>query len=424
MQLRASFTLAVVSAFVATQPLSADWLQFRGPDRAGISSETGITHDWKESPPQLLWQTQGIGAGFAAVSIQGSTLYVTGDLEEGQGVSAINTANGAILWSTVLTDRKPDHGYPGSRCTPTIEGDRLYVVTSDGRIVCLTTDGKVVWQKEFGPEWNGRMMSDWGFSESPLIDGEQVVFTPGAKEAMLVALNKTDGAEIWRSKVPDLGRKGRDGAGYCSMVVSEACGIRQYIQLTGRGLVSFRADNGAFLWNYNPVANNVANIPTPVVSGDFVFTSTAYGAGAALLKLVPDGDGVKAEEVYFLRSNVFQNHHGGFVLVDGYLYAGNGHNAGDPVCIKFDTGEVAWGGRGIESPGDGSASVTYVDGHIIYRYQNGVVALVEATPSEFKLKGSFKPSVVEPPSWAYPVIDNGTLYLRETGHIMAYSLKP
>jgi outer membrane protein assembly factor BamB len=404
--------IALVSSLALAPLASADWLQFRGPDRAGICSETGLLQDWNDQKPKLLWNTEGVGEGFAAVSIKG------------QGVIALNAANGEVLWSTTLTPNKPKHGYPGSRCTPTIDGDRLYVVTSDGRIACLKTDGSVVWQKEFEEEWNGQMMSGWGFSESPLVDGDQVVCTPGAQDAMLVALNKMTGEEIWRTGVPDLGENGRDGAGYCSMVISEACGIRQYVQLTGRGLIGVRADNGAFLWNYNPVANRVANISTPVVSGDYVFASTAYGTGSALVKLTPDGDGVKAEEVYFLKDNVFQNHHGGFVLVDGYIYAGHGHNAGTPICIKLDTGEVAWGGKDIEVPGDGSACVLYVDGNIIYRYQNGVVALVEATPEAYRLKGTFKPVYIDGPSWAYPVVDDGILYLREKGRVMAYSLKP
>ncbi|MEM7392341.1 MAG: PQQ-binding-like beta-propeller repeat protein, partial [Verrucomicrobiota bacterium] len=338
---------------------------------------------------------------------------------------AFSAGDGKVLWSTPLTSKRPKHGYPGSRCTPFVDGDRVYVTTSDGSIACLKAgDGKIVWQKQFKKEWKGRMMSGWGYSESPIVDGDHVICTPGSKEAMFVALDKKTGKEIWRTKLPDdLGGKGKDGAGYSSTVVSHGAGVKQYLQMTGRGVISARASDGKFLWNYNPVANGTANIPNPIPYGDHVFCSTGYGTGSALLKLSKDGAGVKAEQVYWLEAGVLQNHHGGLVKVGDYIYTGHRHNSGYPLCLEAASGKVKWGGD-FRGPGEGSAAVLYVDGHLIFRYQKkGVVALIEATPEEYRLKGTFKPKYVSGPSWSHPVVVNGRLYLREKDKLMCYDIK-
>jgi hypothetical protein len=175
------------------------------------------------------------------------------------------------------------------------------------------------------------------------------------------------------------------------------------------------------LWHYNKVANGVAVIPTPIVQGDNVFVSSGYGAGAALLKLSKSGDGVKADEVYFLDAKDFQNHHGQMVLDNGYIYAGRGHGKGFPVCVEFKTGKIVWG-EGERGPGGGSAAVIFVDGHLIFRYQDGVVALIEATPDRYNLEGTFKPDFTEAPNWAHPVVCDGKLYLRQKGHLMCFDV--
>ncbi|MCH7727993.1 MAG: PQQ-binding-like beta-propeller repeat protein, partial [Planctomycetes bacterium] len=256
------------------------------------------------------------------------------------------------------------------------------------------------------------------------IDGDWLVCTPGAKDAMIVALDKTTGDVVWRSSMPDdLGGRGRDGAGYSSVVISNGAGVKQYIQLTGRGVISVRAKDGRFLWGYNRVANDTANIPTPIVSGDYVFCSSGYGAGAALLELSKDGDDVNASEKYFLSGDTFQNHHGGMILVGDYVYAGVKHNNGFPTCLDLKTGKIVWGGSKLRGPGSGSAAIIYADGHLLFRYQDGVVALIEATSAEYRLKGSFKPVYQKGPSWAHPVIADGRLYLREQNQLMCYDVK-
>ena len=183
-----------------------------------------------------------------------------------------------------------------------------------------------------------------------------------------------------------------------------------------------RASDGKHLWSYNRIANGVADIPTPIVRGDYVFGSTGYReGGSALLKLSRQGDGVDAVEQYYRAGNDLQNHHGGMVLIGDHLYFGHGHNNGFPVCVDLISGDVKWGGK-IRGAGNGSAAVTAVDGHLIFRYQSGEVALVEATPTEYKLEGSFKPVFQERESWAQPVVCAGKLYLREQNTLMCYDL--
>jgi hypothetical protein len=222
--------------------------------------------------------------------------------------------------------------------------------------------------------------------------------------------------------LPDVGAAGRDGAGYSSIVISNAGGVKQYVTLVGRGVIGVRAQDGKFLWAYNRIANTTANIPTPIVTGDYVFCASGYGTGAALLHLKRQGDGFQVEEKYFHPGKVMQNHHGGMVLVGQHVYFGSGHNNGLPMCVELASGEVAWGGR-ERGPGNGSAAITYADGHLVFRYQSGEVALIEATPVAFRLKGFFKPQHVEGPSWAHPVVIGGKLYLREQDVLMCYDVK-
>jgi outer membrane protein assembly factor BamB len=403
---------------------TGEWLQWRGPGRENKSTDKGLLQSWEAKPPKLQWMSEGLGEGYASVSLDADRIYTTGNNSDGQAVVALNKADGKVAWSKTLTNEPPKHGYEGSRCTPTIDGDRLYVVTSNGLIVCLKAEnGDIVWQKDFKKDFDGKMMSGWGFSESPLVDGEWVLCTPGGQNAMIVALNKMTGDVIWRSAMPEIGDRGKDGAGYSSIVISNAAGVKQYVQLVGRGTIGVRASDGKFLWGYNQIANPTANIPTPIVEGDFVFTSTGYNdGGSALLKIAKDGEGMKAEEVYYHPAKTLQNHHGGMVLHDGHVYFGAKHNNGFPVCVNLKSGETVWG-NDTRGPGNGSAAIVFADGNIVFRYQSGEVALIEATPEGYKLKGSFKPEYVgKNPCWAQPVVTGGKLYLRDQDKLMCYDV--
>lgn len=406
----------------ASSVVAEDWPQWRGLNRDGKATIENFNDDWTANPPKLLWTGDGLGQGYSSVSVADGVIYTTGNFDDGQSVIALSEDGGKELWRTPITESSPKHSYEGARCTPTVDGEHLYVVASSGKIACLTREkGDVVWSKDFKQEWGGRMMSGWGFSESPLVDGELVLCTPGGPDATIVALNKTTGDLVWKSAVPDSVGRGKGGAGYSSIVISHGAGVKQYVQLVGKGVIGVRASDGEFLWGYGKVANGTANIPTPIIDGDYVFSSSGYGTGAALLKLSAEGDGVKAKEIYFLTADVFQNHHGGMILDDGYVYAGHGHNNGFPICLELETGKVAWGGK-IRGAGGKSATIVFVNDHIIYRYQTGEVALVKATSEDYELKGSFRPEVVKEPSWAHPVVANGKLYLREQDSLMCYDL--
>lgn len=401
---------------------SPEWPQWRGPRRDGLSADKGLLKSW-DAAPKLAWKATGLGEGYASISIADGRIFTMGDRDGDQYVIALSLADeGKELWATKIGKGGGGAGYPGPRCTPTIDGEMLYAIGIHGALVCLKVDsGDVVWQRDLKKDFDGKMMSGWGYSESPLIDGEKLVCTPGGKDTALVALDKSNGEAIWKAKAADLGPAGGDGAGYSSIVISNGGGVKQYVQVMGRGLVSFRADDGELLWNYNRVANGTANIPTPIVDGDLVFASTGYGAGSVLMELSSAADNkVNAKEVYFLEAKTMQNHHGGLVLVDGYIYGGNGHNQGFPICVEMKTGKVAWSqGRG---PGTGSAAIGYADGHVYFRYQNGVMALVEATPKGYKLKGKFQIPDVKNPSWPHPVIVGGKLYLREQDALLCYDV--
>jgi outer membrane protein assembly factor BamB len=416
--------LGILPGSVGALEPSTDWPQWRGPLRDNKSTFQGLNKDWAAQPPKLLWSIKGLGKGYASVAIQGARLYTTGNMGDGQAVVAVNLDDHQIAWTKLLTSSDPKHSRDGSRGTPTVDGDRLYVVTSNGTIACLNAaDGHLVWQRDYA-EWDGRMMSGWGFSESPLVDGDRLVITPGSSRAMMVCLNKADGSEVWKSEVPDQGEAGKRGAGYSSVVVSEAAGVKQYVQLIGRGVIGVRADDGKLLWSYNRVANGTANVPTPIIAGDYVFTASGYkDGGSALLKLSKTDDGVKADELYYYNNSELQNHHGGMVLVGDQIYMGHGHGQGFPVCVDLLSGKIHWNAREqSRNIGNGSAAITYVDGHIIHRYESGPVALYETNPAEFKFKGALQPAEVNGTAWAQPVVVAGKLYLRDQGTLMVYDV--
>jgi len=424
-----AIALALVTGLSFDKCRSEEWLQWRGVDRANRSAETGLFGTWKADGPPLAWVAEGMGSGYASVSVSDGRVFTTGNRDGRQAVVAVDATSGSVLWESPISESDPKHGYDGSRSTPTIDGDRLYVVSSDGAIHCLSAkDGKSLWTCPFS-QWKGKMMSGWGFSESPLVDGKLVICTPGGSQAMLVALDKGSGEEVWATAMPAndedkdaSGKSLKDGAGYASAIISNGGGVKQYVQFVGRGLIGVNAEDGKLLWQYSRVANGTANIPTALVEGDYVFTSSGYGTGSALLKLSGDRSGaVKAEEVYWLTGNELQNKHGGMTLVDGYIYCGHGNGNGLPICVEMASGKIAWGPE--RTAGSGETSTLYADGHVIFRREDGTVILAKATPEAFREVAKFTPVHQEGKTWAHPVIAGGILYLREQNKLMAYRVK-
>jgi outer membrane protein assembly factor BamB len=393
-----------------------DWPQWRGPHRDAVSAETKLMSSW-ETEPRLAWRASGLGEGYASVVTSRGMVFTIGKHGNDVFLFALDSDNGRQKWARQIgtTARIPIS-------TPTVDQDRVYALDPDGELVCLqTSSGDIVWQRSYLEDFGGQMQSGRGYGESPLIDGDRLICTPGGPEAMIAALDKRTGVVQWTAAVPELGAQGADGAGFSSIVISQAAGVRQYVQLVGRGLIGIEAGNGHFLWGYNSVANLTANIPTPLVYDDYVFAANGYHAGCALLRLVAnDEGGVTAQEVYALGGGRFQNHHGGIVRIGDHVFGGHGSNNGLPTCVHLETGEIRWKRRG---PGIGSAGVVYADGHLYFRYQNGLVALIEANPAGYRLQGSFRIPVAGGDSWAHPVVSHGRLFLREKDHLFVYDVR-
>ena len=398
---------------------AADWPQWRGPDRTGVSKETGLLKSWPKDGPPKDWVAKDCGGGFSSVAVAEGFIYGTGR-KDGKNIAwAKKEADGSPVWSTPYAN---DGGEPNS--TPVVAGGRVYALTTAGTLASLDAKtGKVVWAKSFTKDLGGKMMSGWGYSETPLIDGDKLVCTPGGDACAVAALKADTGEVIWKTEV-----KNTDGAGYASPVKTTVGGVPMYITLLGKrgGTVAVHADTGKLLWQYAKVSNGTANIPTVVTRDDLVWTSTGYGdGGSALLKMKADGnDAVSVSEEAHYESGELQNHHGGMVLVGDHVYFGNAHNSGHPACVEFKTGEVKWKENKGAAGGGGSAAVVYADGMLYFRYQNGVVALIEANPKELKVAASFREADRSGREcWAHPVVANGKLYLRDQDKLVCYDVK-
>ena len=420
-----SLLIVLISLGISGIASADDWPRWRGPEGDAKCKENGLLQSWPEGGPELLWEVSGLGAGYSSVSISNGKLYTMGDLEvdseNAQRVISVDLATHKILWMRKIGPiHVDDRG--GPRCIPTVDGDLVYALGTSGDLACLKTDnGEIVWRKNLIKDFGGKS-AQWKYSESPLVDGDKVLCSPGGQDAAMVALNKKTGDLIWKAPMPDIGKNGNRDGGYSSFIISNGGGMKQYVRMTNQGLVSVSTD-GKFLWGYNRIGNSVATIPIPVIDGDYVFCASGYNTGAALLKLSPADGGVQMEEVYFLDGRTFQNTHGCFVEADGYIYGGSGHNQGRPTCIEMKTGKVMWQER---QPGQGSVCVLYADGHIYFRYENNLMVLVEANPEKYTVTGSFTPP--ERPgatkqAWAHPVISDGKLYLRYADVLMVYDVK-
>lgn len=397
---------------------SEDWPQWRGPQRNGISKETGLLKEWPKDGPKLLWSVSDLGTGYSTPSVADGRLYVIANAgTETESVQALDANTGKRLWSTQIgkvgTNRGPQ--YPGSRSTPTVDGDRLYALGSDGDLACLdTSTGNIAWQKNLKAEFSGTP-GNWAYAESPLVDGDVLVCTPGGSKATVVALNKTTGEPIWKCAVP-----GADEAAYASAVVLDADGVKQYVQFLQRGIVGVDAATGRFLWRYDRTAQgSPANIPTPITDKGHVYSATR--SGGALVKVSKQGDEFQPTELYF--SPKLPNSIGGAVKVGEHLYGTTGQAL---VCADFLTGAIRWEERNPLAPG----SVCYADGRLyLHGESSGQVALLEVSPEGFQEKGRFTPKDVpahdgrQPKAWAYPVVANGKLYIRDLHSLWCYDIR-
>ena len=403
---RNACSLAAVLLFSIAALHAADWPQWQGPDRTRRSTETGLLKEWPAAGPPVVWTATGLGGGYGSVAVAGDRVFVQSTRGRSSIVVALNRADGKEVWSKALGASQSDDRGPGPRGTPTVDGDRLYVLSENGDLMCLKTDGTSVWHRNILRDFKGRQLP-WLISESPLVDGPHVIVSPGGPAAGIVKLDKMTGATVWTSKELS------DSAAYSSVIAADVHGVRTYLTFTETAGVGVRASDGKVMFRYPNAANSIANVATPIFSNNKAFFTSAYGTGGGLLDLTVQNGEVRANEVYFTRS--MNNHHGGVVLVDDYLY---GFNDSILVCLAFATGKMMWRDRSV-----GKGSVMYADGNLYIQSEDNVLGLAEATPSGYRERGRFRIPDKGYPSWAHPAISDGRLYVRNQDTVLAYDIK-
>lgn len=397
--------LVAVTSQTATNQTPTDWPQWRGANRDGKSSETGLLAQWEAGGPPLVWKAGGAGTGYSSMSVVAGRLYTVGARGGTEYIHAFDVATGKKLWEVANGNEYSNDRGNGPRGTPTIDGGRLYVLGASGDLTVLdAAKGTRVWSVNVLREFRGSNPR-WGLSESPLVTGDRVLVNAGGPNASIVAFNTSDGKVIWKSQ--------SDGAGYSSAVTQRVGNTNQAVFFTDRRAVGLDIRDGRLLWEYPRVANRVANIATPVVKDNFVFLSSDYGTGSALLKLDPAGGGVSATEVYFTQE--MRNHHSSSILVGDHLY---GFSSAILTALRFADGATAWKDRSV-----GKGSMAFADGHLYLFSEGGVVGLAEATPAGYREKGRFSIQQAGLPTWAHPVIAGGRLYIRDQDTVYAYRVK-
>jgi len=418
-KIRLSFIITVAMLIITGMYSNAqDWPQWRGANRNGVLKTKGLNLNWSEEKPPLSWTFREAGAGYASPSIVGTTLYSQGAADGSDFAFALDTKTGQLKWKQELGEQFIQDRGDGPRGSITVDGDKLYLIRGAGQIHCLeAVDGKMLWQKDFVKDFGGKMMSQWGYSESPLVDGNLVICTPGGGQGTMVALDKNTGAVVWVCK------EWTDEAGYSSAIIAEVDGIRQYIQQSNKGVAGVSAKDGKLLWRVEVAGYRVAVIPTPVYRNNIVYVTAGYSAGCVAIRLTKAGDSFQTETIYANKN--ISNQHGGVVLVNDHVYGFS--DASGWVCQDLKTGEVIWSQRVKEV---GKGAVLAVNNRLLLLDERtGLLTVVAASPDGWKEFGRMEiPERSEVPSmdkmvWAHPVISNGKLYLRDHDLLFCFDLK-
>jgi outer membrane protein assembly factor BamB len=393
--------------------LAADWPAWRGPDRTGVSKEKGLLATWPAAGPKLLWTQEETGIGYAGPAVVGDRLFIMGGDGRKDYLYALDVKTGKKAWAAEVGAFYDNDWGGGPRSTPTVDGDLLYLLGPNGDLVCLNRDtGKRVWSVSLTGDLGGNV-PNWGYTESPLVDGDLVIVTPGGGKGTLAALDKKTGKLAWRSG------DWTDEADYASVVVSNAQKTRQYVQMAGASVGGVDAKTGKLLWRF-PREHRIT-IPTPITFDNFVYVTSGYGVGCNLLELTSK---TEYREVY--ANNNMENHHGGVILLYGHLY-GHSDSRGW-VCQKASDGEVVW--RHNKFP---KGSIAHADGHFYcYAQTDGTLARIQATTAGWRENGRFKIPHTSKSGreyrnraniWTHPVIANGRLYLRDQEYLFCYDVK-
>ncbi len=398
-------SVAVIILFLSTEivaQVAGDWPQWRGPNRDGISKETGLLKQWSDNGPPLVWKAAGAGRGYSSLAISNGRIFTMGLRGEREFVIAFDVATGKEVWATPHGGAFRNDRGDGPRGTPTVDGERLYALGGNGDLSAFDgRTGRVMWTMNILQKFGGSN-PHWGISESPLVIGEKLVVNAGGPGASIVALNKKDGSLIWKSQ--------SDRASYSSGIPVQIGNTTQVVFFTSSRALGLDLKDGKLLWEYPRPSNDVANVATPVIRGNRVFISSDYGTGAGLVEIKADG---KAQEVYFTKD--MRNHHSSSILIGDHLY---GFSSGVLTAMRFDTGDVAWKDRSV-----GKGSLVFADGYLYAFSENGVVGLIEATPAGYREKGRFHIQQGSLPTWTHPVIAGGRLYLRDQDSIYAFDVR-
>jgi hypothetical protein len=414
---------------LASFTLAADWPQYRGPNRDDVSPETGLLQSWPKDGPKLAWTFEAAGVGYSPVSVVGDRVYVTGGREEKEVLISLEMKPDAVkeLWAAEIGETfrwKGNSWSAGPSATPTVDGDAIYALGGNGDLICVDKAGKEQWRLNLPKDLDGQVNPigggpknlGWGFTASPLIDGGACVIAPGGPKGTLAALEKKSGKVIWRST------ELTDQAAYTSPMPLTIGDVKQYVILTNQGLAGVAAKDGKLLWNHRrKPAYGTEVINTPLIKGEFIYTTIASGnGGCELVKIEKDGDAFKATRVYSNQN--LSNHHGNVVLVGDHVF---GSSQGPWVYQDFKSGEVVWSER--KFPG---GAMTYADGRFyLFAENNGAAALVEATRDGWKEHGRMtmpKASMQRQKQgkvWAPPVVANGKLFLRDQELLFCFDIK-
>ena len=346
------------AGLVSGAAMAADWPQWRGLARDGKSGEKGLLRQWPAKGPEQVWRNESLGAGYSSFAISNGKLFTQYQKQGAQFVAALDANTGKQVWEVEAGSLFPQDRGPGPRGTPTVDGDTVFALSADGTLLSLAAaTGKKNWEQNILSAYKGSQIH-WGLSESPLVDGQRLIVTPGGKDKAVVSLDKKTGKPQW-------GSAGDEAAGYSSAIAFDFGGQRHVVVFTSRGAMGLNEANGWVMWKYNKVSNRTANVATPIYRDGHVFLSSDYGTGCALLKLSVEGDRINATEVYFSRE--MKNHYCSCVLQDKHLY---GFSSGILTAMEFLTGDVAWRERSV-----GKGQLILADGLLFLQGETGAFAL-------------------------------------------------
>jgi outer membrane protein assembly factor BamB len=384
-----------------------EFSQWRGPDRDGKYPQTGLLKQWPEEGPQLLWSYEGLGAGHGSVSVAGDQIFVLG-MPDTMGVIYSFDWKGNLLW-------QKEYGlewyinYTGSRSSPTIVDELLYFVSGQGVAFCMDIEsGEINWRVDMFEKF-GAQGTQWGIAESPLIDGNRIILTPGGPEHNVVALDRFTGETVWTSQ-----GKGEQSA-YCSPILVEHNETRLIVTMTAESVLGIDADNGDTYWSVPHKQGNKINANSPVYGGGRVFSASAQAdttQGHLMIQLSEDG---KYAEVGWRNEELF-NLIGGLILHEGALYSSTFEKK-EWFSIDAGTGDLNY----MSDQVSGGALI-FAEG-LFYCYgTDGVLALIEAGETDIRVISSFKVPLGTDQHWAHPVIHDQRLYVRHGDALMCYDI--